>query len=363
MEPWRDADLTGGRPRRRWRERVATAARRSPFQPQHVLVGVIGIAFVIVAVAAPQLLGSHFVHAFARLTRARPAWLWLAALGFLGSFLASGAAWRTTLCACGIPIRLRDSCARYGIGSLVNTVAPFQLGDVVRVGLFSRVVPDRSGTWTVTGGLAAIAVVRAALLAILGTLAWSFGGLPAWPLVVLGGLSVAAVAVVFATRHRAPRRQLGHLLDAFRALASSRVAALRLLCFVALALVTRVAAGTSIAMALGVRSPLIVALLIVTAIDIAGQFPVTPGNIGVANGAIAIALDSRGVALTTAIAIGLAFQAVQTAVDIGAGVAGAVHLAPAASRFANRRVNQIMAAAALLGISAAFSLTVVVNVP
>jgi uncharacterized membrane protein YbhN (UPF0104 family) len=332
------------------------------FGSRHVAVAVVCIALAIAAIAAPQLLGTHFVHAFSRLAHARPVWLWLGALGFLGSFLASSAAWRTTLAACGIPITFRDSSARYGIGSLVNTVAPFQLGDVVRVGLFSRLVPERSGTWTVAGGLGAIAVVRAACLAILGTFAWSFGGLPAWPLVALGGLAVAAVVVVFATRHRAPRRQLGHLLDAFRALASSRTATARLLFFVALSLVARVAAGTAIAMALGVDSPLIVALLIVTALDIAGQFPITPGNIGIANGAIAIALGSRGVALTTAIAIGLAFQAVQTAVDVGAGVAGAVHLAPAASRFASRRASQILAAAALLGISAAFSLTVIVNV-
>jgi len=349
------------RVRSRW---ASTAGARvaSHVGPVHALFGALGLAFVVAAVAAPQLLGIRFVHAFAQLAHVRPAWLWLAGLGFLVSFLASGAAWRTTLSACSTPTRFRDSWARYGVGSLVNTVAPFQLGDVVRVGLFSRLVSERSGTWTVTGGLAAIAVVRATCLALLGAVAWALGGLPLWPLIVLGGIAVVAVTVVLATRNRVPQRQLGHLLDAFRALASSPAATCRLVGWVAVALLARVGAGTAVATALGVRSPLIAALLIVTALDVAGQFPLTPGNIGVANGAVAIALESRGVALATALAIGLAFQAVQTAVDVSAGLAGLLHLAPAASRFAGRRAMQVAAVAALVGISAAFSLTVVVNV-
>jgi uncharacterized membrane protein YbhN (UPF0104 family) len=328
----------------------------------HVIVGVLGLAFIVAVIAAPQLLGTNVVHAFARLAHARPVWLWLAGLALLGSFLASGAAWRTTLAACGTRVSFRDSCARYGIGSLVNTVAPFQLGDVARVGLFSRVVAERSGPWTVAGGLAAIAVVRATCLTVLGVAAWALGGLPAWPLAVLGGIAVVVLAIAISSRNRAPQRQFGHLLDAFRALASSPAKALRLVGWVAAALIARVGAGTAIAMALGIRSPLIAALLVVTALDVAGQFPLTPGNIGVANGAVALALQSRGIALATALAVGLAFQAVQTAVDVGAGVAGALHLAPAASRIAGRRVNQLLAAVAVLGLSLGFGLTVIFNV-
>jgi uncharacterized membrane protein YbhN (UPF0104 family) len=334
----------------------------SRFGPGQVLVGVLGIAVLVAVVASPQLLEAHLVHAFARIGQARPVWLWLAGVALLASFLASGAAWRTTLAACGTRVRFRDSCARYGVGSIVNTFAPFQLGDVVRVGLFSRVVKDRSGTWTVAGGLAAIAVVRACCLTVLGAVAWALGGLPLWPLLALGSVVSAATVIVFFTRKRVPQRQLGHLLDAFRALAASPTATRRLVGWVALGLVARVCAATAIGMALHVHSPVIAALLIVTALDLAGQFPLTPGNIGVANGAVALALQGRGIALTTALAIGLSFQAVQTAVDFGGGVAGLLHLAPAASRFAGRRVGQVMAAITAIGISIAFGLTVIVNV-
>jgi hypothetical protein len=66
------------------------------------------------------------------------------------------------LCCAGsrrplLPARLglRDSLARYGAGSLANTVLPARLGDGVRVGLFARVVPG--GTLKVVGAAAALA--------------------------------------------------------------------------------------------------------------------------------------------------------------------------------------------------------------
>jgi uncharacterized membrane protein YbhN (UPF0104 family) len=327
-----------------------------------VVVAFVGLVFVMVALTAPHLLGVHFARAFTKLGSAHPAWLWLAGVAFLVSFLGSAAAWRTTLAVCGIRVRFRDSCARYGIGSLVNTVAPFQLGDVVRVGLYSRVVTDGLGAWTVTGGLAAIAVVRASCLAVLATVAWALGGLPLWPLFVLGGLVGVALAIAIRARKKAPCSRAGHLLDAFRALASSPREAGWLFAWVGLALASRVCAGAAIGVSLGVHSPLIAALLIVTALDLAGQFPLTPGNVGVANGAVAIALGSRGVALATALAIGLAFQAVQTTVDVGAGSLGLLHVAPKASRFASRHVAQVAAALVVIGVSVAFSLTVLANV-
>lgn len=332
------------------------------FGAVHLVVAFVGLVFVMVVLTAPHVLGAHFARAFTMLGNAHPLWLWLAGVAFLVSFLGSAAAWRTTLAVCGIRVGFRDSCARYGIGSLVNTVAPFQLGDVVRIGLYSRAVRDGSGAWTVTGGLAAIAVARASCLAVLATVAWALGGLPLWPLFVLGGVVGVALAIAIRARKKTPRSRAGHLLDAFRSLASSPREAGWLFTWVGIALASRVCAAAAIGISLGVHSPLIAALLIVTALDLAGQFPLTPGNLGVANGAVAIALGSRGIALATALAIGLAFQGVQTTVDIGAGAVGLLHLAPKTSRFASRRVAQVAAASAVIGVSAAFSLTVLVNV-
>ena len=52
-----------------------------------------------------------------------------------------------------------------------------------------------------------------------------------------------------------------------------------------------------------------------------------PGNIGVASGALAVALHSRGIGVTQALGIGIAIQALETVVSLTAGTAGALYFA------------------------------------
>src|SRR5438477_322944 len=80
--------------------------------------------------------------------------------------------------------------------------------------------------------------------------------------------------------------------------------------------------------ALGIHQPLAAAIVIVPALDIAGLVPITPGNVGVTSGAIAIAFQANGVSFTHGLAAGIAFHAVETAVGIMFGLASLVWLAP-----------------------------------
>jgi hypothetical protein len=73
--------------------------------------------------------------------------------------------------------------------------------------------------------------------------------------------------------------------------------------------------------------PLIAALLILPALDVASAFPITPGSIGIGTGAVAVALASRGIPMSEAIGTGLALQAIETLVSIGVGSLGALWLA------------------------------------
>jgi uncharacterized membrane protein YbhN (UPF0104 family) len=59
-------------------------------------------------------------------------------------------------------------------------------------------------------------------------------------------------------------------------------------------------------------------------LQLATMFPITPGNVGVASGAVALALQARGVELSQALAAGMAFHAAETLVGIAVGVAGTV---------------------------------------
>ena len=77
--------------------------------------------------------------------------------------------------------------------------------------------------------------------------------------------------------------------------------------WVAAATVARVAAAAAVAAAVGVPAPVLTALLVVPAIDLAGLFAITPGNIGLKSGAIALALQAQGVDMTTALSTGIAF--------------------------------------------------------
>ena len=55
---------------------------------------------------------------------------------------------------------------------------------------------------------------------------------------------------------------------------------------------TRLAATVAVAEALGIPHPFLAALVILPAIDVASALPLTPGNVGVGSGAVAVALAS-----------------------------------------------------------------------
>jgi hypothetical protein len=93
--------------------------------------------------------------------------------------------------------------------------------------------------------------------------------------------------------------------------------------------------------------PLLAALVICPALDLAGTIPLTPGNLGVASGAVAVALRSRGIGMTEALGVGIAVQALQTLVSLAAGTAGALYLADPA-----RLVGRWALRAAAVGVPA-----------
>ena len=313
-------------------------------------------AALIVVVALPGLLGSDVTAALHQLQAAQPIWLWLAALGFVGSLAGSALGWRSALAAVGGHSGPLDAGARYGVGSLVNSVAPARLGDVVRVGLFSRTLPGEDRVLRTGGAFAAIGAARALVLAAMLIVGFSFGALPLWPVAALVALGSLAVVLAFLTRRRTPHSHVAHLLDAFRAFGREPMRGARIVGWIGLATLSRLAAAGAIATALGVHSPLLAALLIVPVIDLAGTMPLTPGNIGVTSGAVAMALQAHGVGLTEALGAGIALHAVETAAGLVFGLTGALLLArfptPASRRIAIASAGGLAAAALAAGIAA-----------
>lgn len=275
---------------------------RDALDKRTVLLAAAGMAALAVLALMPQLFRDQLGDAFAALEDASAGWLWLAAAAFLAAVLCSASAWRA---ATKLPDRV-DACARYGVGSLVNSFAPAHAGDAVRLALFAKASPDHR-LLTAGKALAGVAVARLACVGIL----------------LLATLKpIALVALLLAP-----------LIG-------------RVPTWVAAATIARVAAAAAVAAAVGVPAPVLTALLVVPAIDLAGLFAITPGNIGLKSGAIALALQAQGVDMTTALSTGIAFHAVETLVGVTFGSASTLYLSRVpVPRWAVAGVTAVVAAA------------------
>lgn len=314
--------------------------------------GLFGSA-VVVLVTMPGLLGHQVGDAVDGLGRARPVWLWSAGFAFLGTLIATSSAWRLSLGLCGGELSGTDAAARYGLGSLVNGLSPVRIGEAVRLVLFTQALDGPDRPWRLAGVFGVLSAFRALVFGLVVVAAAAAGALPLWPVLLLAGLVVGAIAVVFFARDRTPRTHVAHFLDPFRALADSPRAAARIAGCLACSTCVRFFGAAAIAAALGVHSALSAALIIVPTLDLAGLIPLS-GNVGITSGAVALALQQHGVGLSQALATGLAFHAVETGAGIAFGSAGALLL------FGRRRVLVLAAAGAAACMAAAFCATVLV---
>jgi hypothetical protein len=275
---------------------------RQTLDKRAIFLAAFGMAVLAVLVLSPQLFQRQVLDALAALEDAHAGWLWVAAAAFGAGLVLSGCAWRA---ATHLPDRV-DACARYGVGSLVNSLAPAHAGDAVRLALFAKASPD-SRLLTAGKALAGVGIARLLCTGVL----------------LLATLKPVALLLLFVVP------VLG-----------------RVPAWVTAATVARVGAAAAVAAAVGIPSPVLIALLVVPAIDLAGLIPITPGNIGLKSGAIALALQAQGVDVTTALSTGIAFHAVETLVGISFGSASSLYLSRVpVPRWAIGGVTAVVAAA------------------
>jgi uncharacterized membrane protein YbhN (UPF0104 family) len=324
---------------------------------QTTFVAIAAIATVVFGVTMHGVLIERIGDAFTGLASASPVQLWLAASAFLGIIVATGCAWRAGMRACGASIGVADASARYAVGSLANSVAPGGCGGPVRIALFSRKLACPERIWTTTGVATTIGIARLPGLAVLVVAAAAIAGFPLWPLLVMTAVMAVAVAIVLIARRRTPHARVAHVLDAFRALGRSPRAAASLVGWVTAATGARLLAAATIASAFDVSSPLAAAVVMLPALAVSGIVSITPGNLGIGSGAIAVALLMVGVDGGTAIAIGIAFQGVETGIGMLAGSLGVLALAtPPVPAWSMR----LAGTGGALVVAAAFGATVLV---
>jgi uncharacterized membrane protein YbhN (UPF0104 family) len=293
--------------------------------PARILVPALALAIAVAAVASPNVLGIHFARALDAVGGANRGWLTVAMIGFAAGFVSCVCAWRAALEASGSRISVPRGTACLGLGAAVNSFAPARLGDVVKLGLFSRTIDGPDRLWTAGGVFAAVSAAHCLSVAVLVVAASATGALPLWPVLVM----LAVVATVAALAFSSPRwrrfHRLAHLLEGFAALERSPRLAARVLGWSAAVSLARLGAVAALAAAFGLPHPLLAALVICPALDLAAAIPLTPGNIGVASGAVAVALQSPGIGMTQALAVGIGIQALETMISLSAGAFGALY--------------------------------------
>ena len=280
----------------------------------------------------------------------------MAGAGFLLAFLCSVAGWRAALVAAGGRICPLQAAARIGVGSMVNSFAPAKLGDAVKVALCARAIEGPRRLWTAGGVYVALAAARSLTLAALVVAASATGAIPLWPVFVLCGTAALVACAAMLSERLRNHPRIGHTLGALRTVERSPRAICEILGWTAGMVLARLGATAAIAAAFGLPHPLLAALLILPALDVAAAFPLTPGSLGIGSGAVAVALASRGIGMTQALGVGLAIQALETLVSVSVGTLGGVFLlqpSPAVRRFALRAVTVGVAVggAAFLGVA------------
>jgi uncharacterized membrane protein YbhN (UPF0104 family) len=323
----------------------------------HLAVAGLALAAAGVVFVSPDLLGERTRAGLAGAANADPGGLWLAAACFVAVIVCSGFAWRAVLRGCGAGLGGGDACARFATGSLVNSLAPARLGTAVRIALYSRTLEGEGRLLTAGGAGAAVGAARALWTAAIIGSAGFVGGLPTWPAAVAGVAVIAGVGAVLAACRIRRRAGVAHVLDGFRALGRRPARAAWLLAWTGGAALARIFAAAAAAHAVGLARPLVAALLVVAAVEVASALPVTPGNLGVGAAAIALVLTTTGSPSTDAIATGVAFSGVETLTSIVVGALGALALADQPGR--RRSLAVAAAAAGCLVVAVAFGATVV----
>lgn len=217
----------------------------------------------------------------------------LAGLLFAAAPIGCGLVWQHAIGRAGGRLGGIDACARYGVGSLVNSFAPAHLGDVARTALLFEALPP--------GGRRRI--VRC------------FGAIEAVRIATLGGLVLAATL---------PLEVTPLALVPLAAILGISRPAFRLALLALVSPLVKVAAVATVLAALDAPAPVLAAVAVVPALELAALVPLTPGNVGVASAAAAVALHARGLASAEAVQAGIVLHALETGAGIVFGTASAL---------------------------------------
>jgi uncharacterized protein (TIRG00374 family) len=265
-------------------------------------------------------------------------WHWVAAAVGLNllSVLARAFAWRTVIVQAfdrPYPSFMLVFSA-FSIGLFANAVLPGRIGELARVAVLNRHMPQERAWARLLGTVFAHRVFD--LVAVIGLIIYVLltAHIPDWAVtslivVVVVGVILFTVAVLGARNdHYAGFDEgVGAIRKVVR-LARYGLGVMRNPAKAALALLFQVLGWTcqlfavyTTMRAFGINEPLPAAGLVLVLMNVATIFPLWPGNIGLVQAAVALPLFTYyGVAKARGIAFGFGLQAIEASVGVGVGL-------------------------------------------
>ena len=265
-------------------------------------------------------------------------WQWVAAaIGLnLASVLVRAVAWRTVITQAMPPPHPSFMLvfSAFSVGLFANAVLPGRIGELARVAVLTRKLPDRRGAWaTLVGTVFAHRVFDLVASILLVLYVALTARIPDWAvtsLIGLVGLGVGALtlAILSARRHepfwrldslgaiRKVIRLARYGLGVMRSPVDSLVAAF---CQI-LGWTCQLLAVYTAMRAFDIHSPLPAAALVLVLMNVATIFPLWPGNVVLLQAAVAQPLLRYGVAYARGFAFGFGLQAIEASVGVGVGL-------------------------------------------
>lgn len=305
---------------------------RNPWARGLAVLATVALALAVVWWRGPEW--DRVYHAFDFV-----AWRWvvLALVLNLLSVLARATAWRLTIRQ-ALPQpqpAFRPVFSAFAVGLLGNAVLPARAGELARVAVLRRHLPQDRGTGTSATLLGTVFAHRLFdLFPVFLLVAYVVltAKIPHWALtsiVVVGllGMALFAVALLSARREQRPvgeergtaRRLLVMARQGLAVLKAPLSAAGAVLLQTVGWLLQLLAVWVTMS-AFDIGAPLPAAGLVLLLMNVATVFPLWPGNIGLLQAAVALPLLQYGVAYSTGFAYGLVLQVVEMSVGVGVGL-------------------------------------------
>jgi uncharacterized membrane protein YbhN (UPF0104 family) len=262
-------------------------------------------------------------------------WVFVAIAFNLLSVIARAIAWRTVIGQAMPPPHPRFGLvfSAFSIGLMGNAVLPGRVGELARVAVLTRHMPELRGAWaTLVGSVFAHRVfdlvpMVALVIAVLAT-----ADLPHWALTSLliflaGGAAVMVFALLSARHHH--RARLDGLGTARRLVTMARhglgvmrrpLPAAIAIFFQCLGWTFQLFAVWSAMRAFEIELDFAVAGLVLVLMNVATIIPLWPGNIGLVQAAVALPLVRYGVPYARGFAFGIGLQVIEASVGVGFGL-------------------------------------------